>query len=113
MGDERGSLFLAPQKTKFSPVFPRPRPTLQRHARRITSTATTDGNATRHVRVEVRGDDPDRPASYLRIEERELEAGGLNEALLAQVRDCHRRPKAEPKTVAGDERPQTIKGDSA
>ena len=28
---------------------------------------------------EVRGDDPDL-ASYLRIEERELEAGGLNQA---------------------------------
>jgi hypothetical protein len=40
-----------PQKTKFSPVFPRRRPTLQRHAGRITSTANTDGNATRRVRV--------------------------------------------------------------
>jgi hypothetical protein len=34
----------------------------------------TDGNATRRVRVEVRGDDPEL-ASYLRIEEREIEAG--------------------------------------
>ena len=37
---------------------------------------TSDGNATRRVQVEVRGDDPEL-ASYLQIEERELEAGGL------------------------------------
>ena len=92
-GDERGGLLQAPQKTKFSPVFPRRGPTLQRHARRITSTAIADGDATpRGCRAvhrggtrrrfvgredaerfveEVRGDDPDL-ARYLRIEEREL-----------------------------------------
>ena len=70
-------LLLAPQKDEVLPRVPRRRPTLQRHARHITSTATTDGNATRRLRVEVHGGDPEL-ASYLRIEERELEAGGLN-----------------------------------
>jgi hypothetical protein len=57
-GDERGSLLLAPPEDEVLPVSPRRRPTLQRHARRITSTPTAHGNATRGVRVEVRGDGP-------------------------------------------------------
>ena len=66
-----------PPEDEVLPRIPRRRPTLQRHARRITSTATADGNATRRMRVEVRGNDPEL-ASYLRLEERELEAGGLD-----------------------------------
>ena len=52
-----------PRKTKFSPVFPVIGQLLQRHARRFTSTPTTDGNATRRVRVEVRDDDPEQRAT--------------------------------------------------
>jgi hypothetical protein len=48
-----------PRKTKD---LPRCEPTLQGHARHITCTATADGNAT----------------VAWRIEERELEAGGLH-----------------------------------
>jgi hypothetical protein len=67
---------VGPPEDEVLPLFPRRRPTLQRHARRITSTATADGNATRRVQSKFAATVP--LASYLRIEERELEAGSKN-----------------------------------